>query len=89
MAALIGFRISLEDGKRDQIRFLIHCIVLSNVGSIVYYFLGYTNLLICNNQFIFFELPENFYETRHYWIYSHKSEYALMLVAFVALFVAY
>lgn len=88
-AVLAGFQVSLDGGKRDSIRFLIRCIVISNVCSIVYYFLGYTNLLICNNRFIFFELPENFYETRHYWIYSHKSEYALMLVAFTALFVAY
>ena len=89
MAALLGFQIRLDEGKHDNIRFLMRCIVISNVGSIVYYLLGYTNLLICNNQFIFFELPSNFYETRHYWIYSHKSEYALMLVAFMALFTAY
>ena len=89
MAALLGFQIRLDEGKHDNIRFLMRCIVISNVGSIIYYLLGYTNLLICNNQFIFFELPSNFYETRHYWIYSHKSEYALMLVAFMALFTAY
>ena len=89
IAVLTGFRVSLDGGKHDNIRFLLRCIVISNVGSIIYYFLGYTNLLICNNHFIFFELPENFYETRHYWIYSHKSEYALMLTAFTALFVAY
>lgn len=79
----------LDEGKHDNIRFLIHCIVLSNIGSLVCYALGYTKLLICNNQFVFFELPGDFYETRHYWIYSHKSEYALMLVAFTAFFVAY
>lgn len=89
MAALLGFQIRLDEGKHDNILFLMRCIVISNVGSIIYYLLGYTNLLICNNQFIFFELPSNFYETRHYWIYSHKSEYALMLVAFMALFTAY
>lgn len=89
MAVLAGFRVSLDGGKHDNIRFLLRCIVVSNVVSIFYYFMGYTNLLICNNHFIFFELPDNFYETRHYWIYSHKSEYALMLVAFTALFVAY
>ncbi|MBC5660348.1 O-antigen ligase family protein [Anaerosacchariphilus sp. NSJ-68] len=77
-----------EEGD-DNIRFLMGCIVLSNVASIVYYFMGYTKLLICNNQFVFFELPADFYESRHYWIYSHKSEYALMLVAFVALLTAY
>lgn len=78
-----------DNKKDDNICFLIRCIVLSNVASIVYYFMGYTKLLICNYKFVFYELPENFYETRHYWIYSHKSEYALMLVAFTALFVAY
>ena len=89
LAVLAGFQVRLDGGKHDNIRFLLRCIVISNVCSIIYYFLGYTNLLICNNRFIFFELPSNFYETRHYWIYSHKSEYALMLTAFTALFVAY
>ena len=86
---LILFDAGMGEGKQDNIRFLIHCIVLSNAGSIFYYILGYTNLLICNNQFIFYKLPPYYYETRHYWIYSHKSEYALMLVAFIALFVSY
>lgn len=80
---------SLDEGEHDNIRFLIYCIVLSSIASIVYFLMGYTKLLICNNQFVFFELPENFYESRHYWIYSHKSEYALMLVAFTAFLVAY
>lgn len=86
---LTGTEAKLEEEKGDNIRFLIHCIVLSNVASIVYFFRGYTKLLICNNQFVFFALPDNFYETRHYWLYSHKSEYALMLVAFTALFVCF
>ena len=89
MGVLLGVQARLDGGKHDNILFLMRCIVISNVGSIIYYLLGYTNPLICNNQFILFELPDNFYETRHYWIYSHKSEYALMLVAFLALFVAY
>lgn len=86
---LLLCEIKLEEEGQDLIRFLIHCIVLSNIGSLVYYVLGYTNLIICNNQFIFYAIPDSFYEARHYWIYSHKSEYALMLVLFVALFVAY
>lgn len=86
---LVFWDVKLDHGKQDHIRFLIHCIVLSNAASILYYFLGYTKLLICNNQFVLFELPADFYETRHYWIYSHKSEYALMLVAFISLFVAF
>ncbi len=86
---LVCTKTKLDNGKVDNIRFLIRCIVLSNIASIVYYLMGYTKLLICNHRFVFYELPENFYETRHYWIYSHKSEYALMLVAFTALFVTY
>lgn len=86
---LVCTKAKLDNGKDDNIRFLIRCIVLSNIASLAYYFMGYTKLLICNHRFVFYELPENFYEARHYWIYSHKSEYALMLVAFTALFVAY
>lgn len=86
---LAGCGAGLDDGKQDHIRFLIHCIVLSNSASIIYFLLGYTKLLLCNNQFVFFRLPGDFYETRHYWLYSHKSEYSLMLIAFLALFVCY
>ena len=89
LAVIVGVGESSEKERDGNIRFLMYCVILSNVGSIIYYMMGYTKLLICNNQFVFFELPENFYETRHYWLYSHKSEYAVMLVAFIALLVAY
>jgi len=88
LGVLVYSEVKLEE-YGNVVRFLIHCIMISNICSIIYYFLGYTRLLICNNQFVFYELPADFYETRHYWIYCHKSEYALMLVAFAALFVAY
>ena len=74
--------------SHDNIRFLIHCIVLSNVGNLVYAFFGYCRLLIVNNQFIFYNYQENAAKNRYYWIYSHKCEYALMLTAFLALFLA-
>lgn len=89
LAVIVGVGESSEKERDGNIRFLMYCVIFSNVGSIIYYMMGYTKLLICNNQFVFFELPENFYETRHYWLYSHKSEYAVMLVAFIALLVAY
>ena len=88
-AVLAIFQVRPDEGKQDNVRFLLHCIVISNAASLVYYLMGYTKFMVCNNQFIFFELPGDFYESRHYWIYSHKSEYALMLVAFIALFIAY
>ena len=89
LAVIAGLGEGSEEKRDGTIRFLMYCIILSNIGSIIYYMMGYTKLLICNNQFVLFELPENFYETRHYWLYSHKSEYAVMLVAFIALLVAY
>lgn len=89
MGVLLGFQISLDGGRHDNVLFLMRCIVLSNVASIIYYLMGYTDLLICNNQFIMYQLPPDFYEECHYWLYSHKCEYALMLVAFAALFIAY
>ena len=89
LAVIAGLGEGSEEKRDGTIRFLMYCIILSNIGSIIYYVMGYTKLLICNNQFVLFELPENFYETRHYWLYSHKSEYAVMLVAFIALLVAY
>ncbi len=86
---LVFCRTGSEPERQDNVRVLIHCIVFSNLASIVCYFLGYTKIMICNHQFVVYGLPGDFYETRHYWLYSHKSEYALMLVAFIALFVAY
>ncbi len=86
---LVICEVRLDGGKQDHIRFFIHCIILSNVASIVCYLLGYTKLMLCNQKLVLYEFPLSFYEVRHYWIYSHKSEYALMLVAFTALFVAY
>lgn len=84
---LVCCDVRLDDENQDNIRFLIHTIVLSCAASILCFLAGYTKMLICNNQFIFYE--GNYREVRHYWIYSHKSEYALMLVAFTAFFVAF
>ena len=81
---LLAYDDSLGEKEDDCIRFFLGCAVLSNVLSIVYYFMGYTAFLICNNRFYFVRLPDDYYEFRHYWIYSHKSDYALMLVAFMA-----
>lgn len=88
-AFLICVDMQWEGQKKDFIRFLLRCIVLSNVLSIVLYYMGYLQFMICNNKFLFFEMPQEFYERRHYWIYSHKSEYAVMILAFLALFICY
>lgn len=78
------------DGKREElIKFFLGCAVLSNVLSIIYFFAGYTSFLVCNNQLYFMKLPADYYEFRHYWLYSHKSDYALMLTLFLAAAVRY
>ncbi len=75
---------SLGTEKDGMIRFFLWCIILSNAAAILYYFAGYTSFLICNHHFYFIKLPEDYYESRFYWLYSHKSDYALMLTAFLA-----
>ena len=80
---LCGYELGLGEQGDKLVMFFLRCTVLSNILSIVYFFMGYTSYLICNNQFYFNRLAEDFYESRHYWIYSHKSDYALMLVAFM------
>ena len=82
---LLGFDNTIMDKEQDIIPFLIKAAVISNLCSILYFILGYTSLVICNNHIIFGKLPEDFYEFRHYWVYSHKSDYALMLIGFLAL----
>lgn len=60
LAVIAGLGEGSEEKRDGTIRFLMYCIILSNIGSIIYYVMGYTKLLICNNQFVLFELPENF-----------------------------
>lgn len=86
---LIGFDNTIMDKDQDIIPFLIKAAVISNLCSILYFIFGYTSLVICNNHIIFGKLPEDFYEFRHYWVYSHKSDYALMLIGFLALCIRY
>lgn len=82
---------SEEEPKEEQelVLFVIRAAVLSNICSIVYFILGYSSLLVCNNHVVFGRLPEDFYEYRHYWVYSHKSDYAVMLLGFLGLCIRY
>ncbi len=74
----------LGEKPEELIRFFLGCTVVSNLLSIAYFFAGYTSFLICNGHFYFTQLPADYYEFRHYWLYSHKSDYALMLTLFLA-----
>ena len=86
---LCWYEDSLGEQGGSLVMFLLRCAVISNILSILYFFMGYVSYLICNNKFWLIRLPEGYYEFRHHWIYSHKSDYALMLTAFIALAVRF
>lgn len=73
-----------EDKAPAIMRFAIICIGGSTLLSVLYHFTGYTGLCFCNNQIVPYKETIT-YESRNYWIYSHKSDYALMLIAFLAM----
>lgn len=81
---LCRYEDSLGEQGGKLVMFFLRCAVLSNILSILYFFMGYMSYTICNNRFYFYRLSGEFFEFRHHWIYSHKSEYALMLTAFIA-----
>ena len=82
---LMCYDVKFEQGRWDLIRLLITLILISCGAAIVLYLMGYASFQICNNQIHFYKMPDGFYEDRLYWIYSHKSEHALMLNLFLAL----
>lgn len=86
---LCRYEDSLGEQGDNLVMFFLRCAVLSNILSIVYFFMGYMSYIICNNRFCFYRLSEDFFEFRHHWIYSHKSDYALMLTAFTAVAVRF
>ena len=73
----------------NVIRFFIHSIVISNIIGFVFYFMGYYGITFLNCYPYLIKMDPNYYETRFNWIYYHKSQYALMLVLFLALFFTY
>lgn len=80
---------SEEDKDKNFITFLIHTIVISNAVGIVVYLLGHTGVSFLNGRIQWVDLADNYYERRFNWIYLHKSQYALMLVLFLAFFAVY
>ena len=86
---LCWYEDSLGEQGESLVMFFLRCAIFSNILSIIYFFQGYMSYLICNNQFWFLRLSGEYYEFRHHWIYSHKSDYALMLTAFTAVAVRF
>ncbi len=85
---LLGMMICCGFGGKKQgeklLRFLILCIMGSTLCGILFYFTGEIGIYFCNHQIYFAVFPDA-YESRTYWLYSHKSDYALMIILFTAL----
>lgn len=93
IAFLFFLSLCIRTGSTDLkikriIPFLLGCVLISNALGIVCYLFGYTQAFFCNGVQLL-RLPEDFYEERFSWIYSHKSEYGLMLAGFFALVLRY
>lgn len=86
---LMGYGKQIRKELDGILPFFMKAFVLSNLFSILYFLAGYTSFVICNNHLIFYQLPDDYYEFRHYWLYSHKSDYSVMLVAFLAVVLCY
>ena len=69
-----------RDGR--MLRFLICCIIGSALCGFLFHFTGEIGIYFINNR-LQFAVFDN-YESRNYWIYSHKSNFALMLLLFMA-----
>lgn len=73
----------------DVIRFFLQAVILSNAIGLVPYFLDDYGIRFMNGQCWIQPMDPNYYERRYNWIYLHKSQYAFMLILFLALIVTY
>lgn len=85
-AFLVGFGDRIQEELDKILSFFIKAVIISNVLSILYFIAGYTSFIICNNHLTFYRYGEEefYHEFRHYWLYSHKSDYSVMLLCFLA-----
>lgn len=68
---------------RKMLRFLLLCMIGSTLCSYLFHFTGKTGIYFCNNR-LYMGVHKEQYESRNYWIYGHKAEYALMVILFTA-----
>lgn len=83
---LLGYGVRIQDEIENIISFLIKAVTCSNILSLIYFAAGYTSFIFCNNHPVFYRVSDEqfYYEFRHYWLYSHKSDYSVMLLCFLA-----
>ena len=88
---LLGYGVQIQDETEKLISFFIKAVTCSNILSLIYFAAGYTSFIICNNHPVFYRATDDiyYYEFRHYWLYSHKSDYSVMLLCFLAVCLCY
>lgn len=78
-----------QQGDSTVLDFLLKLVLISNLIGLIPYFFHYYGLSVFNGQVYLDPVDGRFDEHRYNWIYVHKSEYAFMLVLFLALIVTY
>lgn len=88
---LVGYGDRVQVELEKLLSFFIKAVIISNALSVLYFIAGYTSFTICNNHLTFYRYSdERFYhEFRNYWLYSHKSDYSVMLLCFLAICLCY
>lgn len=74
--------------RHNIISFLIKCIGMTLILSVIYYFFG-GDAVIIENSSISFSKQGTFSDSRLTWIYGHKSTYALMMLLFLSISLKY
>ena len=76
--------------KYNIIQFLIYIILIANIIGMFLYFSGVMAVELHNWKINLLPLDFNVYgEYRFSWVYSHKSEYALMLILCLSFFITF
>lgn len=73
----------------DVVRYFLQAVVISNAIGLIPYLFQYSGIWLLNGKVGLVPQDPSFYERRYSWLYVHKSQYAFMLVLFLALIVTY
>ncbi len=78
-----------SEEREDLLKCFLKLIVISNALGLIPYFLNNYGISIMNGTVYRIAMEGQFDERRYSWFYPHKSDYAFMLVLFLALMVRF
>ncbi len=85
--ALISRKEVPAEEENEILPLLLKMILISNAIGLVPYFLHYYGFSVMNGEFRLIPVQGEFDERRYNWLYTHKSEYAFMMILFLSLVV--